>query len=593
MKFNTAKSLLIFTFIVTLGISNFVVENVYANSDDYDNAKNQLAAKLKEKEQELKEKQKEKKTRTTNIDKKKQTLAQIKDKEKNLIKKKNRQSKKELEKFEKEIQNLNKEIEQEQSELMKSQDAEQKLSENVKALQASLDKLQNEIEEAKKREVQDLEDSLLSVYKSRGSNEFKEQCTKKIEIWKIAADNDATAQTLVGYCYLHGYDKEAPNEEKAFDLFSKAAKNNYIAHAEWQHLDHQRELNEKLKNDLKFSENTKKNIGDNAHKQYFQKNCQEKISIWESAAKDNNSEAQVLLGYCLRYGYEKILPNNQEAQRWFEQAARQSNQIVKAIADIELQHISSDKKLSQGELEKTMEIAKNSTKSENQKAIMKQTEPELESFKSESESKQQTEKNSPAFDFDEAVTMKKKTGDNIQYFQKNCRDKISTWRIAADANDAIAQVLLGYCYLHGSDIADKNNKTAVGWFYKSANQNNPIAQSELGYIFSGGYYGVRQNPDESKNWNSKAAEQGNFIGQNNLAALYTEQEKYGDALILFQKSAEQGYAVAQYNLGYLYENGFGVTKNYQTALDWYKKAESQGYEKAKEKLRSLEAEKIK
>ena len=45
--------------------------------------------------------------------------------------------------------------------------------------------------------------------------------------------------------------------------------------------------------------------------------------------------------------------------------------------------------------------------------------------------------------------------------------------------------------------------------------------------------------------------------------------------VLF-KSAEQGDASAQYKLGLIYAIGYGVTKDYKKAANWFRKAEDQG-----------------
>ena len=55
-----------------------------------------------------------------------------------------------------------------------------------------------------------------------------------------------------------------------------------------------------------------------------------------------------------------------------------------------------------------------------------------------------------------------------------------------------------------------------------------------------------------------------------------EKELYVDAIPLIQESAEKGYADAQCHLGYCYENGQGISKDEQKAVEWYKKAAEQG-----------------
>ena len=71
---------------------------------------------------------------------------------------------------------------------------------------------------------------------------------------------------------------------------------------------------------------------------------------------------------------------------------------------------------------------------------------------------------------------------------------------------------------------------------------------------------------------------------------YYNKENYAEAVKWFRKAADQGYARGLYNLGVLYENGQGVTKNYQTAKEWYQKAlnKDPNYTKAKENLANVE-----
>jgi len=43
---------------------------------------------------------------------------------------------------------------------------------------------------------------------------------------------------------------------------------------------------------------------------------------------------------------------------------------------------------------------------------------------------------------------------------------------------------------------------------------------------------------------------------------------------------KEGHSSAQYNLAVCYENGTGVEKDEQEAVEWYKKAAEQGYASA-------------
>ena len=55
------------------------------------------------------------------------------------------------------------------------------------------------------------------------------------------------------------------------------------------------------------------------------------------------------------------------------------------------------------------------------------------------------------------------------------------------------------------------------------------------------------------------------------------------------ESIRQGLAVAQYNLGVSYERGEGVGQDWEEAVKWYRLAADQGYDRAMDRLSSLEA----
>lgn len=54
-------------------------------------------------------------------------------------------------------------------------------------------------------------------------------------------------------------------------------------------------------------------------------------------------------------------------------------------------------------------------------------------------------------------------------------------------------------------------------------------------------------------------------------------------------AADKGYIESQYELGVCYENGRGVKQDKSKAIEWYKAAAAQGYEKAKTALKRLGA----
>ena len=79
----------------------------------------------------------------------------------------------------------------------------------------------------------------------------------------------------------------------------------------------------------------------------------------------------------------------------------------------------------------------------------------------------------------------------------------------------------------------------------------------------------------------RKAEQGNPKAQTILAAMYCDGKEvskdYERAVYWYKRAAEQGYAKAQYNLGTMYDKGIGVSQNSSRAAFWYKKAAEQGF----------------
>lgn len=81
-------------------------------------------------------------------------------------------------------------------------------------------------------------------------------------------------------------------------------------------------------------------------------------------------------------------------------------------------------------------------------------------------------------------------------------------------------------------------------------------------------------------WQS-LAEAGNAGAQSNVGHMHING--YGvpkdgqQALIWFRKAADQGNAIAQYNIGLMYDSGEGVPKDDQQALLWYRKAADHGH----------------
>lgn len=64
---------------------------------------------------------------------------------------------------------------------------------------------------------------------------------------------------------------------------------------------------------------------------------------------------------------------------------------------------------------------------------------------------------------------------------------------------------------------------------------------------------------------------------NEAAARRRVARDAGGCVRLYTRAAERGFADAQCNLGWCYGTGFGVPRNYSSALRWYGKATALGH----------------
>jgi hypothetical protein len=190
---------------------------------------------------------------------------------------------------------------------------------------------------------------------------------------------------------------------------------------------------------------------------------------------------------------------------------------------------------------------------------------------------------------------------------------------SARSGDAEAQYEVGIMYLKGQGVKQDRDK-AVEWLKAAADAGNEQADSKL----------ARIEEQESKfNELQSQAKRGDLDAQYELAMMYLKgrgvaadgkqalrylqdgadkgDEKaitrlgivsfkgevgppdYKKALQLFNQVSDTS-VLAQYYLGEMYAGGSGVKRNYNTAIDWYKKAADGGFNRASGKIINLEEE---
>ena len=149
-----------------------------------------------------------------------------------------------------------------------------------------------------------------------------------------------------------------------------------------------------------------------------------------------------------------------------------------------------------------------------------------------------------------------------------------TWVDFSNSNpDPMEQLIFG---ITGKIIKKLNKQILDG--------NKFSIASNINYYKLGKEFYNKSKYIEAYEWYKKAADQGYSAAQYNIGVLYNNgygvSQDYNKAYEWYKKAANQGYSAAQYNIGVLYNNGYGVSQDYNKAYEWCKKAAAQGYSAA-------------
>jgi TPR repeat protein len=206
------------------------------------------------------------------------------------------------------------------------------------------------------------------------------------------------------------------------------------------------------------------------------------------------------------------------------------------------------------------------------------------------------------------------------------------FELAAQQGDASAMYDLGVMYDHGQGVEQSGDK-AREWYEQAAVLGDAAAMYNLGHMYDRGN-GVEQSYEKAKEYYVRAVREGDASAMNNLGWLYHNgygvQQSYAKAKEYYERASEANAedeeldetvvvsdlaflldqnngtepshakvrewyfkaivdndAESQYLMGIAYENGIGVLKSNTKARDWHIKAEAQGNDKAKERLKLL------
>lgn len=134
---------------------------------------------------------------------------------------------------------------------------------------------------------------------------------------------------------------------------------------------------------------------------------------------------------------------------------------------------------------------------------------------------------------------------------------------AADMNYPDAQCFLGLLYQEGKGVVQNTEKFLI-YLKKAAENNHPDAQ----YIL--GKWHEDSNKDTALNWMKRSAKNKNHDAMQWLYEFYKYKDKK-EALKWLLIGAESGDVRAIYKVGDKYENGEDFEKNYDKAVEWFKR----------------------
>lgn len=156
---------------------------------------------------------------------------------------------------------------------------------------------------------------------------------------------------------------------------------------------------------------------------------------------------------------------------------------------------------------------------------------------------------------------------------------------AATRGDAVAQYELGLRLLHGEEVP-KNEKLAIDWLFKSAGKGNEDAQYLLGTCYDSGT-GVEMDEKKALGFFVKSAEAANKYAQYKLGIYYFAEKNYDVAVDWFKRAARQEHPESQVELARCYYYGFGSIKSEEGAVQALDKAVKRNFKPAIKMLEKI------
>lgn len=189
-------------------------------------------------------------------------------------------------------------------------------------------------------------------------------------------------------------------------------------------------------------------------------------------------------------------------------------------------------------------------------------------------------------------------GDGIE---KNIEKAYKIYNeLANNYNDFQSKLNICYMYYFGNDYIKQDFHVAFKKFNEIKNQDiNGDILYYLGYMFDNGL-GINKDEEIAFEYYKKSAKKGFTFAEYSLGQAFLQgrgiKANDAEAIYWLTKATEKEDYMAQYVLGSLYyegtENGINVINNKQIGLELIKKSAMQGYNKAIDKLKEIEKQKM-
>lgn len=401
----------------------------------------------------------------------------------------------------------------------------------------------------------------------------KQDYAEAVKYFRLAADQgNSEALYMLGSCYENGYGVQK-NEEEASNYYRLAAEKGHAGAAE----------------KMKALDADQAEAWFDLGKMYYdEQNYEKALKNFSLAADLKSSDAQYYLGLCYENGFGAV-QDYAEAAKYYRLSADQGNSDAQYRLGI---YYAGGMGVEQDfdEAVKYYRMAADQGNSDAQAilgacyetGLMGVKKDEAEAIKYYQLAADQGHKDAAerirALENDETKAWFE---SGKQYFDKNnYGEALKYFRQAADQGNRDAQYYLGICYYNGYGV-ERDYSEAVKYFHLAADQGHAEGQCRLGicYYFANG---IEQDYEEAVKYLRLSADQGNTEAMSSLGFIYFfgKEENTEEGLKYFQLAAAQnGDAAgrAQVRLGWCYQNGVGVKKDLQKALEYYQLALGNGF----------------